>query len=387
MSEQALLPRRREGGTLWSAHGLSPRQERIFHRLTALLVLTLGTGWVWSIWTTWIRTDEIARIEADIHGYETEVQPSPIAGRLAEALTARSAASMAFLNEAALRYANPFRGYSGDVRMISGLPGMTLAESTDPGLGFVVGGTARKAEDLVLPPEPGIYDIELALDRVTRDLPDLRVISLVPFSAKRAGKIGAYMLGSWPYEDGGTPRTPAYADPAGFIEVPPEAREIQVSEHFRLGQFLTKGQEDVWPKYLLLEPRLLDKLELMIEELEQEGVDVRHVTVMSGFRTPRYNVAGGRTAGRANLSRHMYGDGADVFLDNDRDFWTDDVNGDGRVNTADAEMMARAAERVERKYPSLVGGIGIYPACCGHGPFVHIDVRGNRARWRGSGTG
>jgi hypothetical protein len=35
----------------------------------------------------------------------------------------------------------------------------------------------------------------------------------------------------------------------------------------------------------------------------------------------------------------------------------------------------------------LVGGIGIYKACCGHGPFTHIDTRGYRARWNGEGTG
>jgi uncharacterized protein YcbK (DUF882 family) len=108
---------------------------------------------------------------------------------------------------------------------------------------------------------------------------------------------------------------------------------------------------------------------------------------MSGFRTPRYNHSGGNTAGRANLSRHMYGDAADVYVDNDRNGNMDDINRDGRVNTRDAEMLAQAVERVERKHPSLVGGIGVYSACCGHGPFTHVDVRGFRARWRGTGNG
>ena len=35
----------------------------------------------------------------------------------------------------------------------------------------------------------------------------------------------------------------------------------------------------------------------------------------------------------------------------------------------------------------IVGGIGIYKACCGHGPFTHIDTRGYRARWFGEGAG
>src|SRR5205085_11688976 len=114
---------------------------------------------------------------------------------------------------------------------------------------------------------------------------------------------------------------------------------------------------------------------------------VRRMAVMSGFRTPRYNVAGGNTGGRASLSRHMYGDAADVFVDNDGNGRSDDLNGDGTVDVRDAEVVGRAAEAVEKKYPSLVGGVGVYKACCGHGPFTHIDTRGYRARWRGEGSG
>jgi hypothetical protein len=43
--------------------------------------------------------------------------------------------------------------------------------------------------------------------------------------------------------------------------------------------------------------------------------------------------------------------------------------------------MLRAVERVEQKYPDLVGGAGVYRATGEHGPFIHIDVRGSRARW------
>src|SRR6185369_12860026 len=97
------------------------------------------------------------------------------------------------------------------------------------------------------------------------------------------------------------------------------------SEHFMLRDFLTKGQVNVWPKYLLLQPRLVDKLELTIQELQQMGVRVDHVHVMSGFRTPDYNHSGGNTEGRANLSRHMYGDASDVYVDNNRDGQPDDI--------------------------------------------------------------
>ena len=225
------------------------------------------------------------------------------------------------------------------------------------------------------------------INQAMRQLDNFNVITLVPFSEKRAGHIGTYFLGSWPFESGGTPKTPAYANPTGFIEVTRENADTPISAHFKLRDFLTKDQPNVWPKYLLLNPKLLDKLELTIQELEAMGHPVRHYQIMSGFRTPEYNHGGGNTQGRANLSRHMYGDASDTFVDNDG-------NGvDGRSQRRWSRRRARrrghpaAVERVERKNPSLVGGVGVYSACCGHGPFTHIDVRGYRARWRGTGSG
>jgi uncharacterized protein YcbK (DUF882 family) len=226
-----------------------------------------------------------------------------------------------------------------------------------------------------------VYRIAVEIDEAREDVEDLRVITLVPFAAKKAGQIGSYRLGHWPYERGGAPS--AYAIPAGFVEVTTANRQLRVSEHFRLGDFLTKDQPRVWPKYLVLDARLLDKLELIIDELERAGHPVQHLAIMSGFRTPRYNQAGGQASGRGKLSRHMYGDATDVFVDNDRNGWTDDVNRDGRVDIRDAEVVARAAERVEASHPDLVGGVGIYPATGAHGPFTHVDTRGRRARWGG----
>ena len=40
-------------------------------------------------------------------------------------------------------------------------------------------------------------------------------------------------------------------------------------------------------------------------------------------------------------------------------------------------MLAAPANR------ALEGGMGWYPATAAHPPFVHVDVRGSRARWQG----
>jgi len=242
-------------------------------------------------------------------------------------------------------------GCSGKLRAVFALPG-----EAPPGV----------------PRRPGVYSFAEGRQGVA-------CIVLAPFAVKVNGWIGGYRMGTWPFETGGA-SNPAYENPPGFIEVTPEHLGTRVSEHFRLGQFVTKGQDDVWPKYLALNPRLVDKLELTLEELARQGHPTRQLAVMSGFRTPDYNESGGDPAGRSAVSRHMFGDAADVYLER-RGRGTDGLNGDGRRDLRDARLVAAAAEAVERRHPELAGGIGIYPGRAGHGPFVHIDARGHRARW------
>lgn len=223
---------------------------------------------------------------------------------------------------------------------------------------------------------PGVYAVhDSALTQ------PLCFISLVPFAAKQRGRIGSYWLGTWPHERHAS-RDSMYADPDGFIEVTPVNEDTWVSEHFQLRDFLTHDQEDVWPKYLALSPKLVDKLELVIDDLNAHGVRVTHLTIMSGFRTPEYNRRGvGKRGGRARDSRHQYGDAADVFVDNTESGRMDDLNHDGRVNLRDARVIRDAVDRVEAAHPDLIGGVGLYHATRAHGPFVHIDTRGERVRW------
>lgn len=225
---------------------------------------------------------------------------------------------------------------------------------------------------------PGLHAAQDSTDERARGM---TLATLVPFSAKNGGRVGTYRVGFWPAERR-APRSEMYVNPEGFIEVTRETQDLQVSEHFRLRDFLTHDQGAVWPKYVVLRDELVDKLELVIDELQRSGVSVSRVTVLSGFRTPQYNDRGvGRKGGRARDSRHQFGDAADVFVDDDGDGRMDDLNRDGRVNAKDAAVIEAAVSRVESRYPELVGGVGLYRATRSHGPFVHIDVRGARARW------
>ena len=222
---------------------------------------------------------------------------------------------------------------------------------------------------------PGVY--QAAEDIMGRPF---AFISLIPFGSKAGGTVGDYRVGFWPSERRRT-RSDAYENPEGFIEVTPENQDTYVSEHFRLRDFLTHDQRDVWPKYLVLREALVDKLELVIDDLAAHGVRVEHMVVMSGFRTPQYNAQGVGRGGRAKDSRHQFGDAADVFVDNDGNGRMDDLNHDRRVDSRDARVILQAVERVERTHPELVGGASVYRATKAHGPFAHVDTRGARARW------
>jgi uncharacterized protein YcbK (DUF882 family) len=171
-----------------------------------------------------------------------------------------------------------------------------------------------------------------------------------------------------------------YENPVGFIEVTREMADMQLSSHFHVRDFLTRDQEHVWPKYLVLREELLDKLELVLTTLEAQGIPTHHVKVLSGFRTPQHNLKASYE-GAAYASRHQFGDAADLIIDADRNGRMDDLNSDGVVDFHDTDVIHRAVERVESKFPDLVGGLGLYRATGPSGPFAHIDVRGTRARW------
>jgi len=204
------------------------------------------------------------------------------------------------------------------------------------------------------------------------------LIALIPFAAKSGGTFQGYRIGYWPRER--KPMT-LYGLPDGFIEVTENDQDVLLSSRFRVRDFLTKDQSTVWPKYLVVQPTLLDKLELIADELDRLGKPSA-IKVLSGFRTPQYNAKGVcRRCGRAKDSRHMYGDASDIYVDGDGDGRMDDLNGDGKVTVADAKYLAAIADQVEGEHPELTGGIGIYRATGVHGPFVHVDTRGFVARW------
>jgi hypothetical protein len=189
-----------------------------------------------------------------------------------------------------------------------------------------------------------------------------------PMPNKMATGINGYHMGRWPKAaDGIVPR--------GFVEVTDRLSDFPLSPHLRLSDFVVHDAQDGFPKYLHVRESVLDKVELIVSELAQmrgRSPSAMKLNVASGFRSPAHN---GELSGTASDSRHMYGDAADIAVD---------ANNDGRLTEIDARLVAAAAEVVERRYPDLVGGVGLYITTDGAGwPYVHVDTRGHRARWRG----
>ncbi|HVS04152.1 MAG TPA: hypothetical protein VMT16_15420 [Thermoanaerobaculia bacterium] len=212
-------------------------------------------------------------------------------------------------------------------------------------------------------------------DRTSGEAIRLNAFVLVPYRGEE--RLGSYPIGEYMREP--LKGDPAYAMPGGLIEVGEQDLDIWISPHFRLGQFLCK-QDAPFPKYALVQEKLLLKLEGVLEGVNARGVEADTFFVMSGYRTPFYNAAIGNQTG---YSRHHYGDAADVYVDQDGDGWMDDVNGDGRVDEADARFLYELVEELEPEphFHGLDGGLGLYRANAVRPPFVHIDTRGHRARW------
>jgi hypothetical protein len=352
------------------------KAEQAFNALSVALLVLFATGWSWSI----------ARARA---GGATGVTPAT--ANIARALTEGDAPSVAYLTDAALAaLTKPARGESGKLRVRIQQPGTPITPilgdtlPTGAVATFSSGAASESTATLTAPKHPGIWSLALKIGSAIKPLAGFSVITLRPATEKKGGRLGLYYIGNWPAARKGQPGV-SYDPPTGFIEVTQQNQNTQLSDHFRLKDFFPHDQQNVWPKYIVVDMKLIDKDELVLQDLKEHGINPDGVRVMSGFRTPQYNAGGGDPRGRAALSRHMYGDANDIFIDNDGDGRMDDLNHDGRVNIADAKVICDAVNRVERAHPSLIGGCGIYSGTSAHGPFTHIDTRGYPARWTGTG--
>lgn len=116
--------------------------------------------------------------------------------------------------------------------------------------------------------------------------------------------------------------------------------DLQLSPHFRLGEFACKDGSDK----VLVDDALVELLETI------RAAAGGAVTINSGYRSPEHNAA----VGGVSSSQHLYGRAADIV-----------------VAGASPLLLGQIAEY----YLDRRGGIGVYQT------FTHVDIRTIRSRW------
>ncbi len=266
---------------------------------------------------------------------------------------------------------------------VTAMPGERLEISVDEvwGEGSKEEFRLRSPERVEVPEEPGRWSwdaptepgpVPLRVESLRDgDAITLNVFVLHSFEEASHGSMNGFEIGQYRPPEGHRP-------PNGFVEAAQDVLDLLVAPGFTLRQFLPHQPGD--PRYLALSEPLLLKLEAILEEVRASGIEARTLHVMSAFRTPHYNRAIGNTT---EGSRHLWGDAADIFIDESGDGWMDDLTGDGRGGEADARLLHRLVEQVEARSESHVrpGGLSLYRANNVRGPFLHVDARGLSARW------
>src|SRR5687767_8623511 len=299
--------------------------------------------------------------------------------RPAEGLDARAVK----LSSLAARPAADAFGRSGQLKMRFALPGLPVDYPIEVQGGLeqvryswiargdsVPTGQPRPLVDgLIAPDAPGFYSLQLTLDGERRVVQDPPLAVLVPRSEKKGSVLNGYQMG---FYRGDRARRSDPEAPVGFVRIDTTDLDLPISKHLRLADFVTRDRQSTWPRYAAVDPRLLDKLELVLAEIATwtGGItrDSALFEIHSSFRTPQHNRL---VRSAARDSRHQLGDAIDFAVD---------ANLDGRVNSKDAKLLTTAVDIVERAHPDLVGGMGTYSR---NRSFVHIDARGIKVRWRG----
>jgi len=125
-----------------------------------------------------------------------------------------------------------------------------------------------------------------------------------------------------------------------------------LSKNFKKSEFKCRDGTDV-------PDELMDNLKELVENLQIIRNYINEpMHIISGYRTPKYN----RKIGGARRSQHMKAKAADIIVK-------------GMRSTKLRKIIISLIKEGKIKK----GGVGLYRS------FVHYDVRGRNARWKGKG--
>lgn len=205
----------------------------------------------------------------------------------------------------------------------------------------------------------------------------LNVFVLHPFEEKEGQYLEGFKIGNYPEIP--ADKKDHYSKPDGFFKIDESNLELNLTPHFKVKQFLT-NQSDKLPQYIAIQESLLLKLEYLLAEVNNSGIKADTFGIVSLYRSPYFNK---KIGNNTDLSRHIFGDAADIFIDNTGNEWMDDLNGDGHSSLSDAEILYDLAVNLDQKdeFSQIKGGVSSYKGNGVRGPFIHIDTRGFHVSW------
>lgn len=253
--------------------------------------------------------------------------------------------------------------------------------------GGTIAATAERSFDCVAPAEAGSF--EIVVDYELAGIEGQDRLLLVVMSASRD------VFNSYPrtysYPDSRSRKAPAwvrknasrYRPPSHMFAVTPDLLQREIVPGYRLDNFICPSSpgETTRVPFAALSAELMEKLRVISLSLIKNGVIARKVSVLEGYRSPRYNAS---LAGAQPFSRHLYGDAMTFIVDEDSDGRMDDLNRDGVINRDDAVVVARIIRDLESRGEIPKGGTGINEYSV-EGMVarveIQIDCRGYASVW------
>ncbi len=219
----------------------------------------------------------------------------------------------------------------------------------------------------------------------------VRILPAVRFDREGDGTIEGSVIGIYPNEFSSTAPGPvqrnpeAYAPPAGFYRLDEATSSLNLSPHTSLGMLNPEVLESSGPRFIALNPKIVEVFESLCQTMREEGQDASSLRVLRGFVSPNERNRLERLGVTlAEFTRYQYGDALSIIVDKNNDFRMDDLNLDGKIDMADSEWLADRVEQAMQN-AGLLGGIGVCASFEGPNhigtPYVHMDVRGWPGRW------
>ena len=254
------------------------------------------------------------------------------------------------------------------------------------------------------PQQPGLYKLGLTVEEsftghwasgeeVQSDpvvgKQEILVFVQYPFDRAGSGVIEGYPIGIYPNET--APNVPGivqrhaenYAPPKWFVKVTQETGRLQLSPHFRLGDFASPGETGK-DHFIAVKPELITYLEEVWSAAIHEYGPSARVVILRAYLSPfEWQRLFQKGAAYTTFTRFQYGDAAALIIDLNGSGRLGDLNRDGKVDLEDAKVLAtllvKVQDNLKLKGEVLEVAKPIEPDWP-ETPYVAADLRGERSR-------